>query len=117
MRNPEVDAWFEKKKHPLEAAMQEVRDLALAADPRITEAIKWSTPTYMYKGNIFSFTPAKKFVSLLFHTGAQIPGSLPGLEDGGETARVMRFADVDDIKARADQLTTVLQAWCQWKDQ
>ena len=54
----------------------------------------------MYKGNIFSFTPAKKFVSLLFHTGAQIPGSLPGLEDGGETARVMRFADVDDIKAR-----------------
>jgi hypothetical protein len=45
MRNPEVDAWFEKKKHPLEAALQEVRDLALGADPRITEAIKWSTPT------------------------------------------------------------------------
>jgi hypothetical protein len=43
MRNPEVDVWFEKKKHPLEAAMQEVRELALGADPRITEAIKWST--------------------------------------------------------------------------
>lgn len=46
MRNPEVDAWFEKAKHPLEGAMQEVRALALDADPRITEAIKWSTPTY-----------------------------------------------------------------------
>ncbi|HKY47143.1 MAG TPA: DUF1801 domain-containing protein [Acidimicrobiia bacterium] len=117
MRNPEVDAWFEKKKHPLEAAMQEVRGLALGADPRITEAIKWSTPTYSYKGNIFSFTPAKKFVSLLFHAGAQIPGSHPGLEDGGETARVMRFADLNDVKARADQLTTVLEAWCRWKDE
>lgn len=117
MRSPEVDAWFEKKKHPLEGAMKAVRDIALAADPRITEAIKWSTPTYSYKGNIFSFTPAKKFVSLLFHTGALIPGSHSGLEDGGETARVMRFADVADVKARGDELTTVLQAWCQWKDQ
>jgi hypothetical protein len=117
MRSPEVDAWFEKKKHPLEAAMQEVRALALGADPRITEAIKWSTPTYSYKGNIFSFPPAKKLVSLLFHTGAQIPGNHVGLEDGGETARVMRFADASDVLTRADELTTVLQAWCRWKDQ
>ncbi|HUP16225.1 MAG TPA: hypothetical protein VM848_09285 [Acidimicrobiia bacterium] len=56
-------------------------------------------------------------MSLLFHTGALIPGSPPGLEDGGETARVIRFADVSDVKARANELTTVLQAWCQWKDQ
>jgi hypothetical protein len=57
--------------------MQEVRILALGADPRITEAIKWSTPTFSYKGNIFSFTPANKFVSLLFHTGAQIRVAIP----------------------------------------
>jgi uncharacterized protein YdhG (YjbR/CyaY superfamily) len=60
MRNPDVDAWFEKKRHPLEEAMQRVRDITLAADPRITETIKWSTPTYSYKGNIFSFNPAKR---------------------------------------------------------
>jgi len=34
--------------------MQAVRQVALAADPRITESIKWSTPTFSYKGNIFS---------------------------------------------------------------
>ncbi|MGH3668778.1 MAG: hypothetical protein ACRDU7_10830, partial [Acidimicrobiia bacterium] len=48
----------------------------------------WSTPTYSYLGNIFSFNPAKKFVSLLFHTGAQIPGDHPALEGDTETARV-----------------------------
>lgn len=67
MRNPEVDTWFEKKKHPLEDAMQAIREVTLATDNRITESIKWSTPTFSYEGNIFSFNPAKNFISLLFH--------------------------------------------------
>lgn len=57
MRNSAVDEWFAKKQHPLEEAIQAVREIALAADPRIDESIKWSTPTYSYKGNIFSFNP------------------------------------------------------------
>jgi hypothetical protein len=90
MRNPDVDAWFEKKQPPQHEAMQAVREIALAADDRIAESIKWSTPTYSYQGNIFSFNPAKNFVSLLFHTGAKLPGEYAGLEGEGETARVMR---------------------------
>jgi hypothetical protein len=117
MRNPEVDAWFEKKQHPMEEAMQAVREVSLSADSRITESIKWSTPTYSYEGNIFSFNPAKKFVSLLFHTGAKIPGDHPGLEGEGDTARVMRFADADEVKRRSAELTEVLAAWCRWKDE
>jgi hypothetical protein len=116
VRNPDVDAWFEKKRHPLEDAMQAVRDVTLAADPRITESIKWSTPTYSYQGNIFSFNPAKNFVSLLFHTGARIPGTHPGLEGEGDTARVMRFTDMADVKRRSGELTDILRAWCRWKD-
>ena len=114
--NPAVDAWFEKKQHPMEEAMQAVREATLRADPRITESIKWSTPTFEYKGNIFSFTPAKKFVSLLFHTGAHIPGKHKGLEGEGATARTMRFADAADVKGRTSELTSVLRAWCKWKD-
>ena len=117
MRNPEVDAWFEAKQHPMEAAMQAVRKVTLEADSRITESIKWSTPTYSYQGNIFSFNPAKKFVSLLFHTGAQIPGDHPALEGDTETARVMRFSDDDDVERRAGELVEVLRSWCLWKDE
>ncbi|MGH8923401.1 MAG: DUF1801 domain-containing protein [Acidimicrobiia bacterium] len=115
-RNSAVDAWFEKKQHPLQEAMQAVRDLTLQADHRITETIKWSTPTFEYKGNIFSFNPAKKFVSLLFHTGAHIPGTHKALEGEGDTARVMRFDDASDVKKRVSELTSVLRAWCKWKD-
>ena len=81
------------------------------------ESIKWGTPTFSYKGNIFSFNPAKNFVSLLFHTGAKIPGDHAGLEGDGETARVMRFADLTEVRERSGELTAVLQVWCRWKDQ
>jgi hypothetical protein len=114
-KNPEVDDWFTKKQHPMEPAMQKVRDVILGCDDRITETIKWSTPTFMYQGNIASFNPAKRFVSLLFHTGAKIPGDHAGLEGDGETARVMRFADEDAVKREATALESVIKAWCAWK--
>jgi hypothetical protein len=99
-----------------EEATQAVRELALGADPRITESIKWSTPTFEYKGNTFSFNPAKKFVSLLFHTGAHLPGTHKGLEGDGDTARVMRFRDLAEVQRRGPELTAVLRTWCEWKD-
>jgi hypothetical protein len=116
MKNPDVDAWFAAKQHPLEDAMQEVRRITLAVNPKIEESIKWSTPTFSYKGNIFSFNPAKKFVSLLFHTGASIPGRHSRLEGDGDTARVMRFTDLEDVKAGSKELTAVLKAWCKSRD-
>ena len=78
-RNPEVDGWFDEKDHPMDAAMRR-RDIILGADDRVTESIKWKTPTFAFEGNIASFNPSKRFVSLLFHRGAEIPGNHPRLE-------------------------------------
>ena len=115
-RNPEVDEWFSDRDHPLEEALQEVRSVILEADPRIEESIKWKTPTFSYKGNIVSFNPAKNFVSLLFHRGAEIPGDHPKLEGDGRLARMMRFADADDVRANSSHLRSAVKAWCEWKD-
>jgi hypothetical protein len=95
----EVDAWFAASQHSLEDAMQAVRSIILAADARVTESIKWSTPTFSYRGNIASFDPAKKFVSVLVHRGAEIPGNHPSLEGDGRLARTMRFVDVASVNA------------------
>jgi len=112
-KNPEVDAWFAKLDHPLRDAMMRARDVILAADDRVTECIKWSTPTFQYEGNIASFQPrAKKFVSLMFHRGSEIPGNHPQLEGDAALARVMRFADSADVDRKTSDLTAVIKAWC-----
>ncbi|MGB0652081.1 MAG: DUF1801 domain-containing protein [Thermoplasmatota archaeon] len=113
-RDASVDDWFAAKDHPQEPAMQAVRDVILE-DERMGECIKWSTPTFTFNGNLCSFNPAKKFVSLLFHRGAEIPGDHPLLVGDGKLARTARFADVDDVAAKADQLRAVVAAWCEVK--
>ncbi|HLF61777.1 MAG TPA: DUF1801 domain-containing protein [Acidimicrobiia bacterium] len=111
--DPEVDAWFVGYEHPMKDAMEAVRATILS-DERMTEAIKWQSPTFMYKGNMASFNPrTKAHVSLMFHTGASIPGEHKRLEGGGDTARYMRFESMEDVEAAGDELLAVVEAWCQ----
>ena len=115
--DPAVDAWFEAKKHPQTETMQAVRDAILDADARVSESIKWQSPTFAYMGNIASIMPgAKQFVSLMFHRGADIPGSHPELQGGADVARYMRFDSVADVAAKRDALAAAVRAWCDARD-
>jgi hypothetical protein len=114
-RNPDVDRWLDEAGHPLDATLRRAREIILGADGRVSESIKWKTPTFAFKGNIASFNPSKHFVSLLFHRGAEIPGDHPRLEGDGRLARTMRFADADELEAGRPELEAVIRAWCDWK--
>lgn len=113
MASSEVDSWFDEYDHPMKDAMLRVREIILS-DDRMTETIKWKSPTFMCDGNMASFNPrTKAHVSLMFHTGASIPGNHPRLEGGGETARYMRFADLEDVEAARGDIEAVVTAWCE----
>jgi hypothetical protein len=113
----EVDAWLAKYDNPMKPLVLRIRKIILSADKRIGETIKWQTPTFAYKGNLASFQPrARKFASLLFHTGASIKGRFPSLEGGEAVARYMRFADIDDVEAKAVELKKIVVAWCDQRD-
>jgi hypothetical protein len=113
---PEVDAWFEEYEHPAKDAMLLVRELILA-DDRMGESIKWKSPTFVFRGNMASFNPrTKSHVSLMFHTGASIPGHHPRLQGGGDTARYMTFADRAEVEEAADEIRDVVSAWCDSRD-
>jgi hypothetical protein len=114
-RNPEVDRWLDEADHPLDATMRRAREIILGADDRVTESIKWRTPTFAYKGNLASFNPSKSLVSLMFHRGAEIPGDHPRLEGDGKLVRTMRFRDPDELEAGRADLEAVVRAWCEWK--
>ena len=114
-RNPDVDRWFEERDHPLDAAMRRAREIILGADERVTESIKWKTPTFAFKGNIASFAPAKNAVSLMFHRGAELPGRHPRLAGDGKLVRTMRFTDLEDVEAGRGDLERAIRAWCDLK--
>ena len=112
-RNEDVDAWLERYDSPMKPLLERARDIILGADDRIGEVVKWSTPTFVYKGNLASFQPrAKQFVSILFHEGASIQGDHSLLEGGGEHARYARIADEGELEARRPALEAIVRAWC-----
>jgi hypothetical protein len=110
--DPDVDAWFAEYDNPMKDVVMAVREVVLE-DERIAETIKWKSPTFTYEGNMASFNPrSKKHASLMFHTGASIPGDHPRLSGGGDTARYMTFADLEEVAEAADELRAVVAAWC-----
>jgi len=114
--NSIVDEWFETLEHPLKEEMLQVRWIILKADERIAESIKWKAPTFEFKGNLVSFQPrAKKFVSLMFHRGSEIPGDHPVLQGDAALVRTMRLEGSSEIEAQRAELQAVVRAWCDWK--
>ena len=115
--NPEVSSWLAQLEHPLKDVILAVRAVFLEADDRITETIKWQSPTFMYEGNLASIDPkARKHVAVLFHRGAEIPGHHPILEGEGKLARYARFPDMETVDARRAELVAVVRAWCDDKE-
>ena len=111
-QNPVVDAWFEKYDNPQKDLVQAVRALILDTDPRITEVIKWQAPTFVYKGNLASFYPkSAKHVSLMFHTGASLSDPSGVLEGEGDTSRVLRILNHDDLDGKAEALRGLIANW------
>jgi uncharacterized protein YdhG (YjbR/CyaY superfamily) len=113
----EVDTWLLRYENPMKDVVVRIRELILAADPRIDECIKWQAPTFTYKGNLASFFPkSKQHASLMFHLGANIPGKHPRLEGTGSTSRVLKLGSVKEANAARRDLEKIVRAWCDWRD-
>ena len=115
-KSKEVDAWFVRYENPMKEVVLRVREIVLAADPRISECIKWQAPTFTFEGNLATFFPkSKEHASLMFHVGARIPGRHPRLEGSGDTGRVMKIASVAEANAARRDIEKLVRAWCDWR--
>jgi len=116
--NPKVDEYLLKKDHPLTAEIQKVREIILSTDDRIEETIKWSSPTFIYQGNMASFfMNARKFVSLMFHYGASMPNKQGLLVGEGKQGKSARFDNMEDIAKKKDALQSLVREWIAMQDE
>jgi uncharacterized protein YdeI (YjbR/CyaY-like superfamily) len=116
-KNKIVDDYLKKKKHPLTEEIQRVREIILSTHKDIEETIKWSSPTFIYKGNMASyFMNAKKHVSLMFHKGAFINDNTGLLKGDGKEGRTAKFENMADIEKRKKDLQAVVKEWIKLQD-
>lgn len=109
----EIDAWFAAKKPAAEPAMRRIREILLAADPRIEEYAKYGSPHWGFGGDLCTFVqPDKKHVTIMFHRGRRLAGTFPHLTGTHPSARFMEIADIKEADKRAPELTRIVAAWC-----
>lgn len=101
-----------------------LRKVILSADKEVGEHIKWNSPAFYYTGEIKPFDPKEykrdimvmnlrnKEILLVLPTGGKLKNSYGLLE--GEYAdgrKLIRFKDLDDIKAKEKSLVSIIQEW------
>ncbi len=117
-KNPKVDEYLVNRNHPMNREIERVREIILSCHDKMEETIKWNSPTFVYKGNMASFfMNAKRHVSLMFHKGASLPDASGLLQGDGKEGRTARFADLQEIEQRKQDLESVVLAWIRRQDQ
>jgi len=116
-KTEKVTSFIDRLDNPLKEEINAVREIILGTSDKITEDIKWSAPSFVYKGNMATFNPrAKKFVTLTFHKGVLINDSTGLLEGDKKEARVARFNDMEDVLNKKAALEDVVKNWMKLMD-
>ncbi len=111
-KTEKVNEFMNQLDNPLKAEMNAVRAIILNVSDKISEEIKWSAPSFSYKGNMATFNPrAKKFVTLTFHKGALINDDSGLLEGDKKEARVARFQNMNDVMNKKKDLESLVLKW------
>lgn len=111
-----VERWYRLWDNPMKPVALAMREIILAADPRIVEQLKWQAPTFVFEGSLATFFPgAKKHARLMFPLGGKIPGKFLLLEGSSDISRTMKLASLEEVEAARDELTAIVRSWCRWR--
>ncbi len=102
--DPRVDAYIDALPHWQQVICREVRDLMHAADPEVTETIKFTNrPYFVLQGNICALLAAKDHVNVFLYDGAIVPDPENIITGGhdNKTARTVAIRRGETINAPA----------------
>jgi uncharacterized protein YdhG (YjbR/CyaY superfamily) len=106
-----VDAFMQGVDHPLKAEIGSLRTIIQSASSELIEQIKWSAPSYSYRGEyLVTFNLRdKKRIHLVFHNPMIPKIESPLLEGDYVDRRMTYFSGRDDIKAKKAEFVQVLK--------
>ena len=117
-----VEAFLAALEHPHKPEILALRQVILAADPRISEGIKWNAPSFCTSEHFATFhLRAKDGVQIILHLGAKVRESASTgvviadpsgcLEWLARDRAAVKFVDRQDIADRREAFTAVLRQW------
>ncbi len=120
--NTEVNTFLDRLDHPLRKEIDVLRATILAANPLLSENIKWNAPNYSLatKDRITMRIQPPKQIQLIFHRGAKVQAQpeekliteVDGLLTWRENDRaIATFKDMKDVKEKSKVLKKVIQQW------
>lgn len=117
-----VDAYFAQLSHPLKTTLAAVRSALLAADPAISEGIKWNSPSFYREGWFATMNlQGKQGPLLVFHLGAKgragvearqaVPDPAGLLQWLGADRAVVSLADPARVTSHLAALQALAREW------
>jgi hypothetical protein len=103
-RDPRVDAYIEPLPLWQRRICLEVRDLAHAADPEVTETVKRTIqPYFVLQGNICALLAARDHVNVFLYDGGIVPDPAGIITAGhdNQTARTVAVREGETLNATA----------------
>jgi uncharacterized protein YdeI (YjbR/CyaY-like superfamily) len=108
--DPRVDAYIAQAGEFARPILNRVRELVLAASPEIEETLKWSAPSYTYRGRILcSMAAFKQHASFGFWQHARVMGEGEPREGMGSFGRMTSLADVPGVRKLAPLFRKAMQ--------
>jgi uncharacterized protein YdeI (YjbR/CyaY-like superfamily) len=98
--DPRIDAYIERQAAFAQPILRHLRDILREACPDCEETLKWSSPTFMYKGKILAgFAAFKAHATFGFWSGSQVLEADP--KQASAMGQFGRLASLDDLPPRA----------------
>ena len=102
--DPRVDAYIGTLPDWQQAVCREVRELVHAADPEVTETIKYTNrPYFVLQGNICALQATRDHVNVFLYDGALVPDPEHIITGGHDntTGRTVAIREGEPINASA----------------
>lgn len=117
-----MDRLLAKNRHPLNPLIEAIRRSVLDASPRITEGVKWNSPSFYCKGWFATVNARDRdTVLVVLHLGAKVrddstagvsirdPGRL--LEWAAKERALARFSSIADFEAKKSGFSEIVRQW------
>ena len=107
--DPRIDAYIDRQADFARPILRHLREVVHAACPDCEEAVKWSSPHFMYKGEMLAGMAAfKQHATFGFWRGSLVVGE--GNEQMSGMGQFGRLTSVDDLPPRGDLQALVHKA-------